>query len=201
MKGAINEIRRKGSIYFASTNPHELTQLITKEEARLEERRRTVGEAIQLLQGYQRASVLPVPGVQLVTEEDLPRFLYTRIPLWDASALSFDATWWGFQDHTLVDCFEEIIDWFWVQTSPKMRVKLFSNQAPIETKMKTKGYGRREIRFWKGAMFTGTTWVIGAYTVMVVTDRKPMYLMELHDETMARNQALVFERLWSGAAD
>jgi hypothetical protein len=183
-------------VYLMPPTGETAKRAIEKEENYLLQKRTILREVIKTTTDMQQGAPYPLPTVSVITEQELPVYLKRHTPLWNDSARNFDGTWWGFQDHTFVDQFETWVDWFWAQASDDISVKLFSNQTSIEKKMKKKGYDRRQIRFWDGASFTGTTWVIGAYVIMIVTDRKPMYLIEIRDETLARNQAKVFEKLW-----
>jgi predicted transcriptional regulator len=183
-------------VYLMPPTVETAKRAMEKEENHLLQKRTLLREVMKVTREMQREAPYPLPSVTVITEQELPVYLKRHTPIWNESALQFDKTWWGFQDHTFADQFEEWIDWFWTSVSKEIGLKLFSNQAPIEKKMKKKGYERREIRFWKDATFTGTTWVVGEYVIMIVTDRWPMYLIEIHDVTLARNQALVFEKLW-----
>lgn len=61
----------------------------------------------------------------------------------------------------------------------------------------TRGYKRRNIKFWKNAgAFTATTWVMGDYVAMVVTNQHPHYLVEIHDKMFAQNFCILFKGIW-----
>ncbi len=105
--------------------------------------------------------------------------------------------WWGFQDHTLVEQYKEWIDWFWQRAPKNLHLRLLTNMSPIETEMATRSYTRRNMRFWKqGDMFTGTTWVTGDYMIMIVTNKHPHYLVEIHDAVFAQNMRALFQGIW-----
>jgi hypothetical protein len=64
--------------------------------------------------------------------------------------------------------------------------------------MKSRGYTKRLIKFWKNSgEFTATTWVIGDYIVMLVTDQRPCYVVQIHDELLAQNMRTLFKDIWN----
>ncbi len=119
---------------------------------------------------------------------------------WNNEILKTDATWWGFQDHSLVEHYEKWIDWTWntkEYQNPRIKAHLLSNISPIEQKLEKKfSRTKRDIRFLKGMNFTSSIWVAGDYLVMAVTRQHPFYLFEIHDATLAHNMREVFKKLW-----
>jgi len=128
-------------------------------------------------------------------------FLYDNFPKWQNELMKTDATWWGFQDHSLVENFEEWIMWTWhtkEYQDPRVKAHLISNASEIEQKMGKKlSRAKRDIRFLSGMNFTSSVWVAGDYLVMAFTRKHPFYLVEIHDATLAHNMREVFKKLWS----
>ena len=105
--------------------------------------------------------------------------------------------WWGFQDHNFVMHYEKWIDWYWQTAPAKISLQLLSNQSEIEKTMQGKKYARRKIKFWSDAKnFTATTWICGDYVIMIITNQRPHYLVEIHDAVLAHNLREVFEGIW-----
>ena len=176
--------------------PTELKLVMKKDEEELIRRQKLVGELAEELLLIQSSATYPVPKVRFIGQDRLEQYLYTQAPVWDLSIARYHAVWWGFQDHTFVEHYKEWIDWYWKQASPKVQLYLLSNAAKVEDTMKGK-YERRHIKPWnKGEFFTASTWVLGDYLVMIITDKEPFYLVEIHDERMAHNFRELFKNIW-----
>jgi len=53
------------------------------------------------------------------------------------------------------------------------------------------------MKFWnEPSKFTATTWIAGDYLVMIITNQRPHYLVEIYDATLAHNMREVFKGLW-----
>ena len=93
---------------------------------------------------------------------------------------------WGFQDHTFVKNYEKWIDWYWKKETTQEQWQLLSNE--VAEQIKKKKYSRRQIRFWEQSHnFQATTWIMGDYVAMIVTNQKPHYLVEIHDSILAHD--------------
>lgn len=197
-KGVITEDLGSASRYLVSSPTKNLEDLVKKEEEQLEEKKRIISKAMKELKSLSKSSKYSIPKITFIDEKGLNNYLKKQTKTWIKSASEYDNIWWGFQDHTLVEHYEEWINWFWNTAVPKdQSLRLLGNKAPIETKMKKKDYKRRNIKFWKDAdKFTATTWIVGDYIVMVTTNQKPHFLVEIHDTTLAHNMREVFKGLW-----
>lgn len=196
-KGVIAEDLGNKSLYLVAKPPQDLSQLAQKEEKQLEEKRAIIKNAVEELQGLTRATQYTTPKIVFKAQDEVESHLYAQTPIWDASILKYDATWWGFQDQTFVKNYEKWIDWYWEKGSdPKAKLKLLSNEAAEQ--IKKKKYERRQIRFWQESHnFSATTWVLGDFVAMIVTDRRPHYLVEIHDAVLAHNLREVFKGIWN----
>jgi hypothetical protein len=138
--------------------------------------------------------------MRFIDEYNIKDFLYRQTPMWEESMIrSGDLTWWGFQDHTILETKEYVdwIDWYWKIGSEKIDLKLISNDSAIEAKMAEKKYPRRAIKFWKNEFkFTATNFIMGDYVVFFMTGQRPHYLVEIHDAVYAQNMRQVFRNLW-----
>ena len=184
--------------YLMALRPTELLSLITSEEHKLVERKKTVEEAVKTLEILSANVVYSIPKITFIHEDELNDYLYSRAAVWDKNSLEVgDPTWWGFQDDSFVANYGDWISWYWEKgTSPGIDLKLLSNDSEIEREMQAKGYSNRRIRCWSGLEVDSTTWVVGDYLIMIVTNKRPHYLVEIHDKVLARNQREVFKQIW-----
>ncbi len=197
-KGLIVEDLGGRTLYYLPARESELEKIIESEKEKVEAKIDGIKELQGFLKNIPESKTYSVPKIRFVDEVDLEKYLYEATPRWDESSLSVDPTWWGFQDHTFVEKYQKWIEWFWKQTSPKIHLKLFSNQSDIEKDMEGKEITRRQIRFWEGSSeLTGTQWIVGSYIILIVTNQRPYYLVEIHDSVMAHNMREVFRKLWN----
>jgi len=197
-KGLIAEDVSLPVTQLVPSDPKQLGELLNQERLKLKEKEASVKEAIGELSLIAKESSHPVPKIQFITEQQIGKFLFSQAKKWNRSAQKIDKTWWGFQDHELVEQHEPWIQWLWKEVyAPDDHVKLFSNHAQIETKLRAK-FPHRQIKVLKdSSKFTATTWVMGDYIVMVFLSGSPKYLIEIHDATMAQNMRAVFASLWA----
>lgn len=196
-KGLIIEDIGGRTLYYIPAREHELKKIIEIEKEKTENKISNILELQEILKSVPESKTYSVPKIRFVDEVDLEKYLYEATPRWCESMKQVDTTWWGFQDHTFVEKYENWIDWFWKQAPKEIDLKLFSNKSEIEEKMKVKEINKRQIRLWKGENnFTGTQWIVGDYIIMTVTAQRPYYLVEIHDSVMAHNMREVFKSMW-----
>jgi len=200
MRGFLVRDHGERTLTFAPTPPLEMGAIIKKERAEVDAREKVIKDLVSELAALQSEDTYPVPKIRFVEQEGILDYLYARREAWDDSVLAHRDFWWGFQDHTFVERYQEWIDWYWQNNPRCIRLRLFSNTSKIEERVGPR-YTLREIRPWTGGeRFTATTWVNGDYLVMVVTDKEPHYLVEIHDARLAENQRTIFKRLWESAS-
>lgn len=194
--GVIGEDVGGPQLYLVAKPPQDLNLLIKKEERELEEKRETVKQAVKELQSIAKTTKYPIPKIIFIQEEEVESHLYKAAPKWDESILQYDGIWWGFQDHTFVQHYEDWIDWYWQTGSqPTTKLKLLSNE--VAEQIKKKKFERRQIRFWtESHNFQATTWILGDFVVMIVTNQRPHYLVEVHDAVLAHDMREVFKGIW-----
>jgi len=199
-RGLIAEDLSRKTARLMAVPPKNLATLVEEEQRKVEDKRRQLKPLIAALEKEAEQVQYPVPKIQFIAEADINRFLYQQTPAWNKSAEAADSTWWGYQDPSLVEQYQDWIDWFWQnKASEKIHLKLLSSQAEIEQKI-TK-YPRREIRYWEPIkQFTATNWAVGDYLIMLVTNRSPHYLVEIHDATIAHNLCEFCKGVWSELA-
>ncbi len=197
-RGVISEDLGSSTRYLTALPLQDLNLLLQKEEKELEQKKTAVDKAIKELRVIAKDAKYTVPKIIFVGEKDLEKHLYKQSKIWSDSVLATDGTWWGFQDHTLVENYEKWIDYYWKEVAPlRLSLKLLTNKSPIEQKMVKKQYPQRKMKFWSDTkQFTATTWVCGDYVVMIITSQKPHYLVEIYDATLAHNMRETFKGLW-----
>jgi|JI6StandDraft_1071083.scaffolds.fasta_scaffold01013_2 sugar-specific transcriptional regulator TrmB len=197
-KGLVYEDLGGKTIYYLPAQSDALEQIIDLGKRKLLEQEKTIRELQSAIRNLPESKTFSVPKIRYVEEAFIEKYLHEATPRWITSNMTTDTTWWGFQDHTFAECFKDWIVWFWKQAPEEVNLKLFSNNSDVEKSMKQERIRRRQIRFWKGDNdFTGTQWIIGSYIVLIVTNQKPHYLVEIHDSVMAHNMREVFRELWN----
>lgn len=197
-KGIIAEDLSGKTLYFTPLPLSSLEQIISRPIRELQEKQSVVKKAMDELSLITANKEYPVPKIRFVEENQLENFLYENIEKWQKSIIATDKVWWGTQDYTFLENYEEFTDWYWRQPFAK-EVKMYqvSNESPIEEKMRKKHpLPERDIRFSQDLNFTSSIWVGGEYLIMVVTKQHPFYLFEIHDATLAHNMREVFKKMW-----
>ncbi len=199
--GIIAEDLGGKTLYLTPLPPERLYEIVEKSRRELKEKELLIKKAVSELSLIKSEQEYPVPKIRFVEEEKLEDFLYDNCAKWNNELLKFDATGWGFQDHSLIEHFEEWIIWTWHSKeyqNPLIKAKLFSNQSQIEQKMGKKLWReKRNIRFLNDMNFTASVWVAGDYLVMASTRAHPFYLVEIHDAALAHNMRETFKKLWA----
>lgn len=196
-KGVVTEDLGGTVLYVVARPPADLELVVKKQEKLLEKKKAALPAAIAELQSLAKTTRYAVPKIAFIGDEEVENYLYKQTPVWDESILQYDGTWWGFQDHTFVQHYEKWIDWYWEEGSdPKTKLKLLSNETA--EKIKKKKFERRQIRFWNQSHdFQATTWILGDFVVMIVTNERPHYLVEIHDAVLAHDLREVFKGIWN----
>ncbi|MFA6006525.1 MAG: helix-turn-helix domain-containing protein [Candidatus Paceibacterota bacterium] len=196
-RGLLIEDLGDKTLKLLPTAPDELASILKRDEEELKNKALVLEQLGNELALMKSSRTYPVPRVRFIEQDRLNAYMHTQTPTWNTSIGNYDNIWWGFQDHTFVEQYKEYILWFWRTADESISLNLLSNSAPIEEEMKTENFTRRHIKPWdKGMMFSATTWVLGDYLVMIVTDKEPHYLVEIHDERMAGNFRELFKNIW-----
>ncbi len=202
-KDLVAEEHIKNQTLLSALPPSNLNNLVKKEERELKEKKDLIGNAITELEAITTNTGFSIPKITFVYEEDLENYLYEQTPKWNDSVLRYDGAWWGFQDHTFVQNYQEWVDWFWNKSAPEgVLLKMLTNKSDVEKRMSVKGYARRMVKFWdKGKDFTCSMWVNGDYILMITTKQRPHYLVQIHDKTLAHNMREMFKSIWENQPD
>ncbi len=197
-KGLIIEDLGGKTLYYLPARENELEKLVKAEHQKSEQKEKSIRELQEILKNIPESKTYSVPKIRFIDEADIKDYLYEAAPRWNESIkASGETTWWGFQDHTFVEKFEDWILWYWKHAPKEIDLKLFSNDKGAEKNMASKEITRRNIRFWKNEEdFTATQWVVGSYIIQIVTTQKPYYLVEIHDSVLANNARILFKSMW-----
>jgi len=197
-RGIISEDLGGSTRYLISMPTQDLKLLVQKQEQELEQKKSTINKAIKELQTLAKDAKYSIPKIVFIDEKGLEKYLRKQCKAWSDSVMKTDKIWWGFQDHTFVEYYEKWIDWYWQTIAPeKLHLKFLSNKSSIEKSMKKKGYSQRKIKFWSQAKkFTASTWVAGNYLIMIITNQRPHYLVEIHNVVLAHNMRELFKGIW-----
>lgn len=184
---------------FIALPPTALEQSLDNQRRELAAQEKQVQDTIGKLSMLTAKKEYPVPKIRFVQEEQLQTFLRQQSAVWNQSILNNDPTktWWGFQDPTFVEEYENWITWYWKTFTEPVMLKLFSNDTPVEQRIRGK-FNRRQIRTTGVTMdFSATTWVTGEYVIMLYTKQHPHYLIEIHDARFSQNMRELFKQLWN----
>jgi len=198
-RGIITEDLGSSTQHLVALPPRDLIQLARAEERELEKKKQTIQSAVVELEKLTQSVKYSIPKITFIGEEDIDRFLRRRTPIWNESAIRNKSPYfWGFQDPTLLNYYEDWIHWYWTQpSSAGMGGKLITHQSEFEDEVSRKNYPRRSIKYWAAATdFSATTWVMGDFIVMVMTAQHPHYLVEIHDAVLAKNMRATFKGIW-----
>ena len=174
----------------------DLRRLTSSAKREVEEKDKLIATAIDELSNISANTRYTVPKIRFVEQEQLRDFLFKETTGWYESLEKSGEAWWGFQDHRLVEEYQDWIDYSW-KKYPEQTVKLLSNDSRVEAAALQRYPKNREIRFWSMSQnFTATTWIVGDYTILLSTRGTSDYLVEIHDAVFAHNLREVFKGIW-----
>jgi len=197
-KGYIEADQLSPTLYFVALPPENISKMIKKERLEIEEKIKVAEELGGELLSVPRSKNYSVPKVRFVDEHSFKDFMYERAPVWNNSGLTGDATWWGFQDHGLIDYVPDWFKWYFDFSAGKIKSRLITN---VEEKLKIdetlhKEY-ERESKYWAGAdKIKVTHSVLGDYILIANTQTRPHYLVEIQDAVIAENLRQIFKGFW-----
>lgn len=199
-KGLIAEDITGTNKYFIALDVMYINNLLKKKEEEFLSIKNKLPSIIDTLKQIPQKGNYSVPKIKFIDEPSLSNFLKQESLKWVQSAEGKDKTWWGFQDHTLLNHYKEWADYFW-KTFPKdIKLNIFTNKKEVETKIMTKQpyKNQRNIKFLENnSEFTATNVVFGDYILFIMTRERPHYLIEIYNPVMAENMRQLFKRLWN----
>lgn len=198
-KGYVQEDNTKKIIYYLPTPPKELLKITKRERQALIDKELAIGELAKTITDLPQSKSYVVPKIRFVEHEDkVLEYLYDNTDKWYGALPPQGREWYGFQDHTFVEYepYLKWIDWHW-KSSPDSNLYLLTNNSDAEKKLVDAPYPNRNIKFWnKGFDFTESQWIVGDFSILLMTRQKPHYLVELHDAVYADNMRKLFKELW-----
>jgi sugar-specific transcriptional regulator TrmB len=199
-KGIIASDLSGKSLIFAPLPPNDLEKILAVNKRELKEKEALIKEAVSELNLITSSHKYPVPKIRFIEENNLEKFLFDNLEKWQNDIIATDGVWWGYQDHTFPDNFEKWLDQTWKTKQSKANnyyARVFINDAEIEKKLQRKYINpKRQVKYLVGTNFTANTWVCGNYLIMIMTQQHPFYLIEIHDQLLARNTGEIFKKLW-----
>lgn len=199
LKGLIKEDLSAISKTYIPLPPIELQKLFQKDEKELEMKKAKINSAISELEKIAKDTKYIIPKINFVPEEDIDSYLRKRSDEWDKSILTYDKTWWGFQDSLFVENYSDWIDWYWTNSKPDIQLKLLSNEGQKELEIKDR-YKQRQLKYIKkDHNFTSTIWVNGDYIIVIQTSEKPFYIFEIKERGLAKSLRYMFKKLWDNS--
>jgi sugar-specific transcriptional regulator TrmB len=194
-KGLITEQGYKSGIRYKVSSSKEIVTSMKRERSKIDEQMELVNVLEEAIDLHKKANgSLSIPQYQLIESKDIMSHLKKRSKVWNDSALSYDATWWGFQNATFVKKYADWLESFWIEADPRIQVKLISSQK-FDDNLSTKLRERRMVKVLDDEMYDATTWVIGDYVVQITNPEEP-YLIEVKHPSLAANHRAVFKALW-----
>lgn len=197
--GLLSEDLGQKVAYLSPESPERIVALFEREEKKLAEQKEAATLLAKELASVSSEKHYSVPRIKFIEEADLSAYLYAEYDRWEKSIATHGNIWWGFQDDSFTSLYGEWIDWCWKRAPESLAVRFFSNGSNVEEEMNKK-YPTRVVKpLPSGTNFDSCLWVAGDYLLMAQTRMRPHYLVEIHDEVLARNQRELFKALWESA--
>jgi len=203
-RGIIAEDLSAKTLSFMPLPPESLNKILEQDRREIKDKEELIKKAISEISLITPGKAYPVPKIRFIEENNLQKYLIDNIVKWQKSILATDGIWWGFQDHSFVENFENFIAETWKTKEwhdPNYKAQVITNVSKIETKIKGKYPQKRGIRYLPDVNFTATVWVCGDYLITINTKEHPFYLFEIHDKLLAENMRVMFKKLWSQAKE
>ncbi len=196
-KGLLIEDASRRPRVFVPAGPEDIALAIEVEKKRSEERQALLKQLADNVSLENAEKDYPVPKIRFIEESKIKEFFIQAMPLWNQSMLATkEPVFWGFQDASLVEYYEEQLHYWWKIAPKEFSTKILTNLGVAEKRLSAQ-YERRGIKYWGEATnFISTTWVTGDYVTMVNTRQHPHYAIEIHSRVLAHDQREVFRNLW-----
>lgn len=186
--------------YLVAEDPKKMTTMLEDEGKKIEEKKKIAEELARELATLRSKKHYSVPRIRFVEEVDLEKFLYDSYERWSESVAKDDNIWRGFQDSAFTSVYHTWIDWTWkMDKEGVLATEFFLNKSEVEERLYQKHPTRHMKILPKSVEFDSSFWVVGDYLVMIQTRERPHYLVEIHDEVLARNQRELFKGLWQSS--
>ncbi len=196
-KGVISEDLGNTSAFYTAMPPEEIVAMFERDAKKIDEQKKLALNLVQELAQLPKSQKYSVPKIKFIDDIQLEDYLYKNADKWDASGLSRDKTWWGVQDHAFAETYKVWFEWYWKRLPKEIAVKLITNKKEEDVEFEGKQESRRQIKYWnKTGAITITHAVLGDYIIMVSSQEKPHYMIEIHDAVMAESLRQIFKGIW-----
>ena len=198
--GFVQVDESKGLIYVSPIPPEDLNKIAKRERHAIAQKEELIDELSKLLREVPQSKSYTIPKIKFIEGENkVEEYLYAQAPTWFKNAHEYDGTCVGFQDHSFVEHepYRKWVEWCTTR-SDFVDTRLLSNDTDIERSIKENKLRARTVKFWREVTdFSASQWIIGDYSIMVVTRQKPHYLVELRDAVYTTNMRKFFLGLWN----
>lgn len=185
----------KKILLYSPTPPDELGKIVKRARYELSKQEELVETLAQSLKSLPGSRTYSVPKLKFIEGTDeVEKYLYAQTPTWFKSAHAYDGACLGFQDDSFVahEPYRSWIRWC-TERADHVDTRLLSNNTDTEKEMGSKKLRDRTIKFWGNvADFSATQWIMGDYSVLLMTREKPHYLVEMHDAVYTSNMRKFF---------
>lgn len=196
-KGLVLKQSRKDTTFFVAKDPSSLLRIIEEERLALTQKEKCATELVEHLKQQYKALPYEFPLFNFVQgKEDVQSALTEVLDRWRVRGSAIDGVIWGYQDHTFTEQYTSYLEYRWKTRNKDEIIKLFSNKAPIEDKLKQRSLGRYIKAAPVGLEFAGNMWVFGDVLFLAVTRKWPHYSVIIQDELLSGNTRIIFEWLW-----
>ena len=200
-KGLVTSEKKKSTTFYFANKPDNIFNEIEKEKHQLNQKMKVATEFVKHLSPIFDSRSLNVPKIQFVEgKEEVNEFLFDHNQIWTESVAKYDNSWWGYQDNSFVENYQNWLNTSWQQKPKSQKIQLLSNTSPTEEKLRGKVIGREIRTITNRFNFTSTIWICGDYLVMIACRDKPHYAFQIKDRTFCNNLRMLFQLLWESAA-
>lgn len=194
-KGFVQVDESKGLIYVSPIAPDDLAKIAKRERHAIAQKEELIDDLAKLLKEQPQSKTYAIPKVKFVEgEQKVEEYLYAQGPTWFKSAHAYDGTCVGFQDHSFVEHgpYRTWVEWCTKRTD-FVDTRLLSNDTDVEHEIKQSKLRARTVKFWQEVSdFSASQWIMGDYSIMVITRQKPHYLVEMRDAVYTSNMRKFF---------
>lgn len=199
--GFVKEDVTKKTVFYYPSSTKDLRRIFAKERRALVDKELLVGSLADEIEKTPHSKTYAIPKIRLAEhKENITNFLYDRTFTWIESSMEAKPTWWGFFDKTYFENIEyqKHLDWYWKQSGAQnTEARFLTNNSQIEQTLQKKHYKNRYIKLWKDTVnFRASQWIVGEYSIMLVTKQKPHYLIEMHDPVYTDTMREFFKGFW-----
>lgn len=197
LKGMVNQEPQGEVRTYVANPPSALLRSVEQEKRELADRESACKKLIELAEPLFQEKHFSVPRLQFFEGgNNVEHLLYEYTDAWHRSLKQHDNIWWGYQDPTILEHYTEWLYHHWKQSDPQMQIRLLSQDAGIERKLKNTPELRQIRSLPAGYDFSSTIWICGEYIVMIMSQQKPHYAFQIKDAVFASNLRMVFQLLW-----